>query len=170
MLAGVAPIGKGTFRAAQLVPSADLSRLELERFELSLPAGKTLPGLRVQAEQARVRGLQPWGRARSQPALRFWSVWLAVLCTSAAAGLLARGQGTARAAFIGVGAGLAAALTALALDRNPSSWRLLLLPLSGLTAALLAQLAWDLGRTLVAHFQTRRLRRERAIARAAGRW
>ena len=169
-LSGAAPVGKGTFKASELVPSADLSRLEISGFELSLPAGKSLPGLHVKAAEARVRGLRPWGRPRAEQVPRSWSLWLAVLMSSAAAALLGRHQNGRRALFIGLGAGLAAAFAARALDRSPSAWGLLLLPLAGVTAAILSQLGWDLWRTLMAHFQTRHLRRQRAIARAAGRW
>jgi len=169
-LSGPAPFGKGTFAANELTPSADLSQFELDGFELSLAPGKSVPGLRIQAGEARIRGLRPWGRARSQPVLRFWSSWLAVICSSSAVVLLVRGQRTARAALVGLAAGLSAATASLLLDRRPGEWGLFLLPLSGVAAAVLAQLGWGLALALLAHFRSRKLRRERAIARAAGRW
>jgi hypothetical protein len=169
-LAGAAPIGKATFSAMELEAADDLSRLALTGFELALPARKELPGLRVQAGHARIRGLRPWGRSRSNPSVRFWSAWLAVVASSGVAGLLVRRQQHWRALFIGLGCGLGMAAAALALDRAPSAWGLLLLPLAGVAVALVAQLSWDLTRELVAHLQTLPLRRRRAIARAAGRW
>lgn len=169
-LVGDAPVGRGTFSASELVPSADLSRLALSNFELSLAPGKTRPALRVHATQARIRGLRPWGRARTEPALRFGATWLATVLASAAAALLIIGKGWPRALFVGLGAGLGAALASLELDRVPGAWGLLVLPAAGVAAAVCSQLLWDLTDELVAHFRTLRLRRRRAIARAAGRW
>jgi hypothetical protein len=59
---GSAPLGKGTFVARDLRPSADLSELDFSELELSVPLASEISGLHIESRQAVVRGLSPWGR------------------------------------------------------------------------------------------------------------
>ncbi len=63
-LRGAAPIGKGTFVASELRPSDDLGELAFRDLELDVPLASSIARLHIQAGQARVHGLPPWGRPR----------------------------------------------------------------------------------------------------------
>ncbi|HEV8245579.1 MAG TPA: hypothetical protein VGP93_07415, partial [Polyangiaceae bacterium] len=163
---GSAPLGKGTFVARELRPSADLSALDFKELELSVPLSAGISGLHVEAQAAVVRGLSPWGRPRnSSLVLRVVSIWAATLLTSALAAALAlRTPGRLRVVIVGLVAGLSLALTLLALDRGSSStpWLALgLLPLAGAAGVTLAAMACGLGETLLDHARALALRRRR---------
>ncbi len=173
-LHGAAPLGKGTFSARELRPSDDLGELAFRNLELDVPLASGISRLRIQADQAVVRGLPPWGRPRTASVrLRFVSIWAATLLTSALAAALARlAVGRAYVVLVGLGAGIALSLAALALDRMANPWLALgLLPLAGGGAAVVAALSYGLADAFVSHASALPLRRRRrAIARAAGRW
>ena len=172
-LSGTAPIGKGTFTARELEPSADLSRLGFEEMRLTVPLGRTGTTLRVEAAEATVRGLRPWGRPHEIAGpMRIVSGFVAVFVTCAAIAVAGSYRSWARRLFVGAAASLSLVLAQLALDRGPSPWlAVLALSLLGIAGAWVAVVSLGLCETLVFHLKSRSARRaRRAIARAAGRW
>ena len=172
-LSGTAPIGKGTFTARELEPSADLSRLGFEEMRLTVPLGRAGPTLRVEAAEATVRGLRPWGRPHEIAGpMRIVSGFAAVLVACATIALAGGYRSGARRLLIGAAASLSLVLAQLALDRGPSPWLgVLALSLLGMAGAWAAVVALGLAETLVFHLKSRPARlARRAIARAAGRW
>jgi hypothetical protein len=172
-LSGSAPIGKGTFTARELEPSADLSRLGFEEIELFIPLGRTGTTLRVEAAEATVRGLRPWGRPHEVAGpMRIVSGFTAVLVACLTIALAGNYRSWARRLFVGAAASVSLVTAQLALDRGPSPWLgVLALSLIGMAGAWLAVVALGLAETLVFHLKSRGARRaRRAIARAAGRW